>query len=334
MVGDITVAGAGMDKTTTSHADVMARLVEKHTILSALIDKRPLHYIGAPLHSNIGDLLIMHGTLSFFERWNLRPKSIVMESASSEVQLSPEDVVLFHGGGNFGNLYPDGQKMRERMLAAWPSNRMICLPQSICFASSEDRARSASVFRQHKDVHICVRDEVSYEQAKEFSDHVYLLPDMAHSLYPVRSPTQPTRDTLVLKRTDGESCDEMIDGANLATVTDWPDLIGRRESAISLADKLIKYSAILGRGRASNGLILGPWLRYSNRIVGEAIELFASHERIITDRLHGHILACLMDKPNVSLDNNYGKNSSYVAAWTKSSPLVTSKPMPQKHSSV
>ena len=32
--------------------------------------------------------------------------------------------------------------------------------------------------------------------------------------------------------------------------------------------------------------------------------------------LHAHILAMLMAKPQVVLDNNYGKVSSFVKAWT------------------
>jgi pyruvyl transferase EpsO len=36
---------------------------------------------------------------------------------------------------------------------------------------------------------------------------------------------------------------------------------------------------------------------------------------LVTDRLHGHILADLLDLPHVALDNDYGKLAAYVAAW-------------------
>jgi Exopolysaccharide biosynthesis protein len=44
---------------------------------------------------------------------------------------------------------------------------------------------------------------------------------------------------------------------------------------------------------------------------------------VVTDRLHGHILACLMDKKHVVIDNSYGKNSTYMNQWTIESPLTT-----------
>jgi pyruvyl transferase EpsO len=44
---------------------------------------------------------------------------------------------------------------------------------------------------------------------------------------------------------------------------------------------------------------------------------------VVTDRLHGHILAMLMDMPTLVLDNSYGKNSRYAAVWTARSRLVT-----------
>ena len=32
--------------------------------------------------------------------------------------------------------------------------------------------------------------------------------------------------------------------------------------------------------------------------------------------MHGHILACLVDVPNIVIDNSYGKNSGYYKQWT------------------
>ncbi|HBV9488594.1 TPA: polysaccharide pyruvyl transferase, partial [Klebsiella pneumoniae] len=45
-------------------------------------------------------------------------------------------------------------------------------------------------------------------------------------------------------------------------------------------------------------------------------ELFSSYDEIITSRMHGHILSCLVDTPNKILDNSYGKNSGYYSQWT------------------
>ena len=41
---------------------------------------------------------------------------------------------------------------------------------------------------------------------------------------------------------------------------------------------------------------------------------FCDGRRIVTDRLHGHILAVMMGKGHTLYDNSYGKNASFCAA--------------------
>ena len=64
------------------------------------------------------------------------------------------------------------------------------------------------------------------------------------------------------------------------------------------------------------------WIWQSKRFVKRATELFGCYEAVESDRLHAHILSCLMSIPNKIHDNSYGKNSSYIMEWTKDSPLV------------
>ncbi len=40
---------------------------------------------------------------------------------------------------------------------------------------------------------------------------------------------------------------------------------------------------------------------------------------VVTDRLHGHLLALLMDIPHVVLDNSYGKLRTMYETWTHTS---------------
>jgi len=79
-----------------------------------------------------------------------------------------------------------------------------------------------------------------------------------------------------------------------------------------------------GAANVANGTdIYGRSLVSFMRGIDEAIGMFARHNLIITDRLHGHILAVLMDMPTLVLDNSYGKNSRYASVWTERSRLVT-----------
>lgn len=170
-----------------------------------------------------------------------------------------------------------------------------------------------------------MRDEVSLQMAQAFSDHVYLLPDMAHQLYPLRAGNKrPSQHGLRISRVDDEGGmhAEMSD-LDVDTVTDWPEFVGEREEHINLFRRGLGGFYRRGMGRAANRILVRLWIAYSGRLVKDAARLFARHEFIVTDRLHGHILACLLNRPNIVLDNSYGKNSRYVAAWTQRSELVT-----------
>jgi len=42
----------------------------------------------------------------------------------------------------------------------------------------------------------------------------------------------------------------------------------------------------------------------------------------VTDRLHAHILAVLLNWPHVYLDNCYGKLDRFASAWGTTSPIA------------
>ena len=72
----------------------------------------------------------------------------------------------------------------------------------------------------------------------------------------------------------------------------------------------------------STGWRNGPWARASSK-PARGLGLLSGGERIVTDRLHGHILALLLGIPHIVLDNDYGKLAAYIRVWTQASPLVT-----------
>ncbi|RBA23007.1 polysaccharide pyruvyl transferase family protein [Herminiimonas fonticola] len=315
---------AEMQLERTRHEKLSVELMARHEVLLDLIGCAPFHYVDIPTHGNVGDLLIMHGTLAFFRKHDLVPKLIAPYFAYDPCWIAPEDVIVFHGGGNFGDLYPYFQELRERIVQNHRENRIIVLPQSLHFSSIEKMKQSAQLFRMHADVHICVRDQVSYQMAQEFTDNVYLLPDMAHQLYPMRvAGAEPSAGSLRISRVDDESTQQSgLRNMVSTTVTDWPEFVGAREVRINLFRRAIGAFYRRGLGWSANSILVRLWIAYSGRLIADAAQLFARHELIVTDRLHGHILACLLRKKNIVLDNSYGKNSRYVEAWTLNSELV------------
>lgn len=310
----------------SGHAVLMHALADRHAAIAGLIGDRPFHFVDIPVHGNIGDLLILHGTLAFFERYRLRPRIIAPALSYRPQWLEKGEAVVFHGGGNFGDLYDEYgmHALRETVVANCPENRIVIMPQSIHFADKDRRERSARLFRRHPDVHIVARDLPSSDVAQEFSDHVYLLPDMAHQLYPLAAEGGKTGGTLMISRMDDEKNHAgLAGGLEAATTTDWPVVVGDNERRIERFRRALRGMNRLGLGRTGNRLLSAQWTAFSGRLIGDAVRLFSAHDRIVTDRLHGHILACLMNKPSIVLDNSYGKNSRYVGAWTADSALVS-----------
>ena len=300
--------------TDAIHEELHMDLMRQHDVLLDLIGDASFHYVDIPTHGNVGDLLIMHGTLTFFHRKGLVPKLIAPYFAYDTRWIARDDVIVFHGGGNFGDLYPCFQQLREDIVQRQKRNRIIVLPQSLHFSSQEKMAASARLFRTHGDVHICVRDHVSFQMAQEFTDHVYLLPDMAHQLYPMQATLDHAApQTLRISRVDDEGgIPHVLPDVEVATVTDWPAFVGEREANINLFRRAIGAFFRRGMGRFANRILVHLWIAYSERLVEDAARLFARHDLIVTDRLHGHILACLLNRKNIVLDNSYGLSLIHI----------------------
>jgi exopolysaccharide biosynthesis predicted pyruvyltransferase EpsI len=60
----------------------------------------------------------------------------------------------------------------------------------------------------------------------------------------------------------------------------------------------------------------------AQRRLARGVSLLSGGRVIVTDRLHGHILATLLGIPHVVLDNSYGKLHHFIRTWTHVSPLV------------
>jgi pyruvyl transferase EpsO len=302
----------------------MARLAMKHDAIAGLIAKhKPVHYVDIPMHGNIGDLLIMQGTLAFLKNRGIAPRTIAAYFNFKPEWVKDGDVLLFHGGGNFGDLYPGPQQLRERAVRARPDSRIIILPQSIQFNSERVYDASCKLLSAHRDLHIFVRDKRSYDLARPMSPHVYLAPDMAHQLWPIQRQQQvPTHGRLGILRTDDESR-QAFTPTGLDQITDWPALVGDKREAVTR--NIHRGLRALHLAKIDRHIVTPAsrlWIRRAAVLVQEAIDLYSQYDHITTDRLHGHLLACFMGIPNTLIDNSYGKNSSYAEQWTAGSDIV------------
>jgi pyruvyl transferase EpsO len=307
-----------MTSSFLQHQELMECLKARHLEILKLIEGKRVHQLDIPIHGNIGDLLILKGTERFFESNKINIVQIASACNFKET-VKPGDVIAFHGGGNFGDLYPRYQKHRESLIEKYPDNRIIILPQTIFFESQKALEDCAAKLKKHRDLHIFVRDEKSLKIAQQMTDNCHLMPDMAHQLYNPTVKPMPSGKRLFLQRIDKESFAGEID-LDWHTKTDWDVLIEKEQKTINLIRMILQKS----RRLKLDWLAIRMWLMYKNHLIAKSEKFLLSHDFVITDRLHGHIFSSLLNIPNCVLDNSYGKNSNYMNEWTKTSPIVVS----------
>lgn len=278
-----------------------------------------VYFINYPVYGNIGDILIAKGTEAFFSRYGIKVVGRASVLNYRFPQTEPDCTLVLQGGGNFGDLYQAHQVLRERVVLRFPDRKVVVLPQTIHFESASNLDAAAAIFRTHPDLHLFVRDERSSVHAKQFTDNVILCPDMATELWPISSINPPEYKTLYLLRSDCEAAanQSAFSGNNNK---DWDTLLSKVDQ------HLIRYFRKLHKmDRKTGNLLIKPyqyWRIYTDFLVKKVVKEFSRYEEVVTSRLHGHILACLMGKSNYVLDNSYGKNFSYYQAWTSILPYA------------
>ena len=279
-----------------------------------------------PAHSNVGDSAIWLGELACLRAsgiTRLRHACDLRNYDRREVaRRIGRGTILLHGGANFGDLWPEYQQFRERVISDFPDNPIVQLPQSIHFQHRAALDRARRVVNAHQSFTLLVRDRRSLELAgNEFRAPISLCPDLAFCLGAIPRPGAPVRPLLWLSRTDHEAGGERPSGAARDICADW---IG--EPPMRLASLSRRISRLGARWRLAARLLHRPQARLyealATRRLDRGCRLLSSARVVITDRLHGHILCVLLGIPHVVLDNNYGKVRGFHETWTDSCELA------------
>lgn len=258
-----------------------------------------------PDHANVGDSAIWLGELAMLRAITGRGPDYVSTWHDFDPDVfrlnCPTGTLLLHGGGNLGDIWPHHQHFRETMLADVRDRAVVQLPQSIHYRDPEQAERFATLVAAHPDFTLHVRDERSLDFARRrFACRTHLTPDSAFALGR-QHRTAPECRVLILLRTDGERRDHGGLAERGEVTVDW------LEDGADLPPGTIP-AAREAQARAR---------------VDRGCRLLSRGEVIVTDRLHGHILATLLDIPHVVLDNDYGKIAAYMQAWGSTTPKAT-----------
>jgi pyruvyl transferase EpsO len=302
-------------------ARVMNSLKDKlKEILGSFDTKKRVVYYDYPLHMNIGDLLINLGTEQFLADHNINVwrRYSVFDMPDSIKGMEDDVVILCQGGGNFGDLYPNFQNGRERVLRLYPRNRIVILPQTVHFRSRERFFQSMEQFRTHGNCYIFARDNRSLGFLRQASfTQTSAMPDMAHYLWGKLLPITPRAyeaQPLRFVRRDGEAKSSPLLEGNASTVQsyDWPDTTTwstRHRAGLTL--RAIRFQNGLGLHTQK----YWQWHSAQDRAIRDGVRFFSKYRKIYTNRLHVMLLGLLLEREVCAFDNSYGKLSSYRDTW-------------------
>ena len=229
-----------------------------------------------------------------------------------EPLIKPHEIILMHGGGNFGDLWRVHTNLRNDILTWFPNNKIIFLPQTVNYRNDSFIKHDLSFFKAKKDLVITVRSKPSFEFVqKQFANiESHFIPDSAYMLgdiTPLVSP--PLYDILILKRTDHEA----VFSSEQWTRAVYP-LLGLTHS-YQFADwyDFDEKKSLWGTGyyKAGNDLRSSKSLEAVASIADQRTKLInrivAQARVVVTDRMHGTIWSMLMGKPFVIVSEIYRK---------------------------
>ena len=288
--------------------------------------------VDAPWYPNVGDSAILLGELSFLKRNFPDAKLSFYDSRgyspSADVFIEEATILLIHGGGNFGDIWPEHQDLRMRMLQRFPHKTIIQMPQSIYFSDEVNLKATAAAIKTQSSFTLFVRDLNSFQFARRvFECEVVLVPDMAFAMPPIsRKPA--TVDYLCLLRTDKEvTFDHQVVRSILAAsdksfeVCDWTTqsrhLLAQLDTGLNKLTR--RFPAITAPFR-SMAMRLRQQSAAQRLLYG--IELLSKGSIVVTDRLHAHVLCCLLEIPHIVFDSLGGKISAFHATWMEDSPTT------------
>ena len=301
----------------------LKRLVGK--TLTPLIDSDYL-LLDLPYYSNLGDTLIWQGELDFLK--GLPYKNLYSISCQGNLEtakrfVGPDTILLFQGGGNFGDIWPVHGQFRRKVIAMFPRQRCIIFPQTIHYDDENNLREEAAFYSHYPNVTICARDATSLGILMKWfpSNPCLLVPDMAFAMdmSKYKRAASPT-GSIFVKRGDKE-ISQNLDYSEVpadAHVTDWLFLNDSKEYArrktIALWGARFDYRLGTDWSHQWTDWYWYHILRPLN--VKTAINLIDQYAHVFTTRMHAAILSVILGKSDITLfDNSYGKSSSLYHTW-------------------
>ena len=278
--------------------------------ISITLKSRPMErsiiLMGSPEYNNLGDLAIAYATKKYIKN-NFEMPFIEVTEREIDYKLDDvkkyirnDDILLLQGGGNFGDVYSDQQRIRKKIILAFPHNALILMPQTMYFSETAEGRKAlketVELFKKSSYLTLFAREQFSFEKMKNvFSNKVYIVPDIVLSLSD-KSYGEKRKGVGICIRNDKEGA---LNSSEL-------------EYIISEVEKIFGKVCVIDTIENENVYIEDRESRLEN-----VWRKFSQKELIITDRLHGVIFAVITNTPCIALANN-NKKVQGICKWLES----------------
>lgn len=279
-----------------------------------------------PAHTNVGDHLIWLAQKTWLDEhgyevgyWS-SDTTLSLEALANRVGEAGLGAILLGGGGNLGDVYPAQQTLRESVISRCTEVPIVQLPQSVHFDDPANAVRFTEVASGHSDLTVMVRDLASMSALE---GEAVLAPDMAFAIRPSPPRPAPSRTVFLLRGID--DAEKATRSERLpAEAVDWHPMTGRRTGQARVTASAVARLALKPVSPPDRRWSLRHQiaLRHSRNEVDRGVATIQAGDVLVTDRLHGLILAVLLRTPVVGLDNRYGKLSAFVKTWLSEHPFV------------
>lgn len=262
--------------------------------------------MGFPNHRNLGDQAIALAEEKFIRKhfpeydFHSVPEGIMLKCVEKvRKACSDDDILVLHGGGNFGNQYMYIEESRRKILELFPNNPIILMPQSIYFSKDEkgeeELSKTIKCYNKHDKFTIVAREQISYDIIKDnFDVEVIQTPDIVMSLN--KQNFEQDRDGIMyILRHDVE------------VVLDDSD----RDKLIQVGHKYfddVKVTDMMYPEKIND--------HQREKVLDTFMSEIGKRKVVVTDRLHGMIFCAITGTPCVVF-SNYNHKVKGSLKWLK-----------------
>lgn len=267
-----------------------------------------IYFLLSTDYANLGDHAMSYASICFFEKYF--PKYEIVEITVNDTLkkiyglkkiIQAGDIICLKGGGNIGIEYFREELIRRKIINTF-ENKIIIFPQTVFFPDTKlgdlEFKNTIQIYNNNSNVYIFLRDKPSFNLCKGKLNNIFLVPDIVFSLQ---------KDNLFQ--------DERVAQKYISIC-----MIDDVEGVYNSEFKKILFTRLTNKyGDIKQFDTIKPYYISTNNRISELRKIMneiRSSKVVITDRLHGMILAYLLDIPCLVLKTyNYKLIAQYE--WLK-----------------